>query len=233
MKKFSTFFSIIVVLFVLQPYSSLAQSQQNSPRRFKQALYDELKAMAKTDQFAAYKLYTPEGKNLMSPARRETYKDSVFRTHKKRLEAIFNQYGYPGYDLVHKNGEANFWLMVQHCDFAPVFQQKILKAMLTQVQQGNAGRKHYALLTDRVRINTGKKQLFGTQIQYDLSIGKPYPKPLEDEANVDKRRKKIGLEPLNKYLNDISEIHFTMNKQLYLKKGIKKPYKYPLTTYKK
>jgi hypothetical protein len=57
-----------------------------------------------------------------------------------------------------------------------------------------------------VQRNTGKKQLYGTQLSFD-SKGNLFdgtnkiiiPKDLVDPENVDKRRKKLGLEPLEQY----------------------------------
>jgi hypothetical protein len=81
---------------------------------FNQSLADELKAMAVIDQVAAY-IRQGEYKQW-SQARWDKFKDSVFTTHKVRLEKIFNEFGYPGYSLVGEEGSNNFWLMVQHSD---------------------------------------------------------------------------------------------------------------------
>ena len=57
-----------------------------------------------------------------------------------------------------------------------------------------------------VQRNTGKKQLYGTQLSFDGkgnlfdSTNKIIvPEDLVDPENVDKRRKKMGLEPLEQY----------------------------------
>jgi hypothetical protein len=50
-------------------------------------------------------------------------------------------------------------------------------------------------LTDRVLIGEGKKQLYGTMMRV-AEDGKFVPEPIEDEANVDKRRAALGLQPL-------------------------------------
>ena len=84
-----------------------------------------------------------------------------------------------------------------------------------------------AYLTDRVRINTGRPQLFGTQMLYDGDQARAYPKPLEDPAQVDHRRAKAQMEPLVDYVNGICESHFAMNRAHYAEKGITKPYQYP------
>ena len=59
-----------------------------------------------------------------------------------------------------------------------------------------------------------------------METGQAYPKPLEDSLGVNERRKSIGLEPIEEYLNGMTEMHFEMNKEHYLKKGVTEPILY-------
>ena len=64
-----------------------------------------------------------------------------------------------------------------------------------------------AYLTDRVLVAEGKKQKYGTQFtQVD---GKHQPQPIEDEANVDKRRKDLGLSTMAEYTKQIEKMYGT------------------------
>jgi hypothetical protein len=74
-----------------------------------------------------------------------------------------------------------------------------------------------------VNLNLGKKQVYGTQVTYRLDSCEAIPKPLTDSLNVNTRRKEVGLEPIEDYLNMMSEMHFEMNKAVYESKGIHKP----------
>ena len=114
---------------------------------------------------------------------------------------------------------------MQHCDKFPEFQKKILKEMNKEVKKKNANPNNYAYLYDRVEANAGRKQLFGTQLNYEVeTTGRAYPKfGLIDSANVDKIRKEYNLEPLKDYLNEVTTMHYEMNKEHYQKKGITKP----------
>ncbi|MFT5751386.1 MAG: hypothetical protein ACI828_001623 [Flavobacteriales bacterium] len=49
------------------------------------------------------------------------------------------------------------------------------------------------------------------------------PKKIADSATVNERRTSMGLEPLEDYLNSMSQSHFHMNKEYYAKKGITAP----------
>ena len=193
---------------------------------FNQGLANELKEMAEIDQIAAY---IPQGEyEKMSDEQWNSFKDSVFTTHEKRLKQIFDQYGFVGINLAGKEGSNNFWLMVQHADHNAEFQKEVLDKMKIEVDKGNAIPSNYGLLVDRVKLNTGEKQIFGTQVTYNMNTGQAYPKDLEDSLNVNERRKSIGLEPIEVYLNGMSEMHFEMNKNVYLKKGITEPRLYEI-----
>jgi len=220
-------FLIITALMIISLGNLYAQKNGAA---LNQPLADSLAEMVKVDQIAAY---IPTGKyKELSPADWQHFKDSVFGTHQAILEKMFNRYGYPGYDLVGKEGSQHFWLMVQHCDKQPAFQEKVLTAMKKQVDKGNADPKNYAYLVDRVMLNTGRKQVYATQVTYNLDSCQAIPRPLQDSATVNARRNKMGLPPVEEYLNGMSDMHFTMNKAMYEKKGITKPklYVVPATT---
>ena len=55
-------------------------------------------------------------------------------------------------------------------------------------------KEQYALMKDRILMDDGKPQIYGTQ----WHNGKLYK--LESPENVNKRRKEMGLEPLEQYL---------------------------------
>lgn len=191
---------------------------------FNQDLADELKKMAEIDQIAAY---IPQGEyKKMSSDEWRSFKDSVFTTHQTRLKQIFDQHGFVGFDLAGKDGSQNFWLMVQHSDHTPDFQKQVLEKMKIEVEKGNAKPSNYGLLVDRVKLNTGENQVYGTQVSYNMNICQAYPKSLEDSVNVNKRRKSVDLEPIEEYLNRMSISHFEMNKEFYLNKGVTGPQLY-------
>ena len=67
---------------------------------------------------------------------------------------------------------------------------------------GEASPDDVALLTDRVLIRQGKKQLYGTQFQ-SIKDGRVTFMPIENEGDVDKRRESVGLPPLSEYRQQI------------------------------
>lgn len=207
---------ILTTVLAIACLHSIAQT-----KKFNQPLADSLAKWVKVDQIAAY-IRTDEYKNW-SDERWDKFKDSVFTTHQRILADVFKKYGYPGYDQVGKVGSNNFWLMVQHCDKQPDFQTQVLKAMKNEVDKNNADPKNFAYLTDRININTGQKQVYATQLTYNTKLCQAMPRPLVDSANVNIRRKQVGLEPVEVYLNQMSRLHFEMNKKNYEEQGIHEP----------
>lgn len=195
---------------------------------YDKVLADSLVAWVKIDQIAANAKSNKPPFSQMNAVQWQQYKDSVFNTHQSILAGIFKQQGYPGYDVVGIAGAHNFWLMVQHCDHQPDFQLLVLQAMEKEVLKKNADVKDFAYLTDRVALNTGKKQLYGTQVTYNTKICRAYPKPVADSLQMNNRRKRIGMPPVEVYLNEISQFHFEMNKASYEAKGITKAQQYPI-----
>jgi len=95
--------------------------------------------------------------------------------------------------------------------------------MRLEIEKENADPRNYAFLTDRVLINTGKKQLYGTQTLFNFNTAQAYPKALEDSINVNERRAQMELEPIEEYLNGMSQRTYDMNKEMFLAKGILGP----------
>jgi hypothetical protein len=72
-------------------------------------------------------------------------------------------------------------------------------------RDGEVTKEDVAFLTDRVLLADGKKQRYGTQ--FKKVGGRFVPQPIEDEANVDERRKEVGLPSLGEYAKQLSEIY--------------------------
>ena len=128
------------------------------------------------------------------------------------LKRIVKKYGYPSHSLIGESSSHNFWLMVQHADSDLNFQKSLLKMMLGEVKKNNASARDYAYLVDRVRINSGKPQLNGSQIIVkDASKGYEL-KPVFKPAELNQRRQQMGLPPVEEYLAKANELFFELNK---------------------
>jgi hypothetical protein len=167
----------------------------------KEALRQELQAMVKEDQ---------DARNAMIQAKATDEKllkrmEEIDTKNTKRMKEIVAKVGWPGKSLVGKEGADNAFLLVQHADRDGAFQKECLPLLEKAVKQGEASGKNLAYLTDRLLVADKKKQRYGTQ--FTRKDGEWAPFPIEDEANVDKRRKEVGLESMAEYTKALRELY--------------------------
>jgi hypothetical protein len=105
--------------------------------------------------------------------------------------------GWPPASVVGEDGSAAAGLIAQHADHHPEWQRAFLDALAAAVDQGEATRRQLAYLEDRVRVNAGRPQLYGTQ--FTVVGGSFGPHPIEDPASLDQRRAAAGLQPFAEY----------------------------------
>lgn len=115
-----------------------------------------------------------------------------------RVRSIIDKHGWLGKEVVGARGNATLFLVIQHSDLQT--RKKYLPLMREAVANGKAKAEHLALLEDRVALEHGYRQIYGSQVYNDPGTRKSYLAPLEDPDNVDTRRAKIGLQPLSEYL---------------------------------
>jgi hypothetical protein len=121
------------------------------------------------------------------------------------IKPLFDKYGYLGNDKVGDQSSHYFWLLVQHADFHPDFQERVLIKMKEEVDKGNAPIKDYAYLFDRVKVNSGQLQMYGTQMTLDLLHYSYVPKPLLEPDKLNERRKQAGLSPIEDYIKIMND----------------------------
>ncbi|MEM9562302.1 MAG: DUF6624 domain-containing protein [Actinomycetota bacterium] len=115
-----------------------------------------------------------------------------------RLIEIVDEYGWPAPDVFGVDAASAAWLIAQHSDADPAFQQRAL-VLLTETGDYPSKGGHVALLTDRVATNTGQPQVYGSQV--GCSGDRPIPDPdLAQPDRVGELRTDVGLEPLADYL---------------------------------
>lgn len=112
--------------------------------------------------------------------------------------------------MVGQESSNHYFTLVQHSDFNQDFQQRVLKIMRREVDNKNASGKQYAFLTDRIAITKGEPQVYGTQL---LMSGNSKIKPCIAPDKLNKRRKSVGLEPIEEYLKKSNEVFYEMNPQ--------------------
>lgn len=116
-----------------------------------------------------------------------------------RAMAIIDTNGWLSKEDIGEVANETLFLCIQHAD-NKVIQSKYLPILRQATKDGCAEGWHYAFLADRILLNSGEKQKFGTQTITEN--GKfSFIVPLQEPDKVDAYRKELGLEPLNDYLN--------------------------------
>jgi len=195
------------------------QNMDEQEAKFNRPLIRELDSIQAEDQKFRSKennieiLYGADSKEMKELWKTIQEKDS---TNLLRVKEILDKYGWLGYDVIGYEGSTTLFLVIQHSDQKT--QEKYLPIMRDAVKDRKADPSQLALLEDRVALGQGKKQIYGSQIIKDPITGRDTIAPIEDFANVDKRRAEVGLEPLEEY---VSHWGIVLNKKD--KKGVKKP----------
>lgn len=114
------------------------------------------------------------------------------------VETLIAQYGWMGKSFVGDRGNSTLFLVIQHADLET--QLRYFPLLQKSVEMGESQPSHLALLHDRILMRQGKKQIYGSQVIFN-SKGEQEFYPIEDEKNVNIRRAKMGMQPLEEYAN--------------------------------
>lgn len=134
----------------------------------------------------------------------ENVDDSTFRKQDSLnrivLKGIIDQIGWPGFLEVGYDGENSTFLVAQHSDNDLIFQKQCLDWMKIGFDTKNITISNYALIIDRYLINTGRMQLFGTQVYFDPELKKTIQKECYYTSEINSLRKLYQLNSLEDYL---------------------------------
>jgi len=119
---------------------------------------------------------------------------AIDRRTAARMAEIVRKTGWPGRTQVGRDGAHAAWLLVQHADHDLELQRECLALLERAVAEDEATAREYAYLADRVAVWEGRPQRYGTQF-----LDPHTPRPIEDEAHLDERRRAVGLEPMADY----------------------------------
>ena len=114
------------------------------------------------------------------------------------LRAVVALAGWPRISVYGRTAAENAWLIVQHADDQPEFQERALALMEPLLADHEVDPRNYALLFDRVALARRRPQLYATQFGEGIG-GCLAARPVEDRAHVDERRAAMGLPPLAEY----------------------------------
>ncbi|MFK7953816.1 MAG: DUF6624 domain-containing protein [Ekhidna sp.] len=109
------------------------------------------------------------------------------------VKSIIDEFGWMGKSRIGDMANQAIYLTIQHSSnsddriqYFPLLQQSC--------DEGESDKSDMATMYDRIQVEAGKDQLYGTQSR--MVDGQLQLYPIEDEPNVNKRRKKVGLRKL-------------------------------------
>lgn len=116
--------------------------------------------------------------------------------------SIIEKCGIPTLNEVTQKEMTAIWLGLQHT--TKKHRKKYFPQIEKAVKNGDLSKQQYALMKDRILMDEGKPQIYGSQIQ----DGKLYQ--LENPETVNERRKKMGMGTIEEYLKRFN-IQFNPN----------------------
>lgn len=137
----------------------------------------------------------------------QRYNQEMANLHNRNAEIlneIIDKIGYPTIDKVGKEASEAAWLVIQHSIGRPYFMKKSVELLKVAVNENKANPISLAYLTDRIAVFEGKPQLYGTQFDWDAN-GEMNPNQFDNIAKVNQRRKKLGLNTLEKQTEIMKE----------------------------
>jgi hypothetical protein len=156
--------------------------------------YDSLKTVLEniydTDQGIREKLMVSKGEELGKIGYQMMQIDSV---NQARIKPILHRYGWLPKSKVGEKASDAIFFVIQHSGFE--LMRQYFPSLKDLASKGEANPTHAAMMEDRLLVNEGKKQIYGTQATSDSSTnGKTYIWPIKNPDMVNQLRKETGFD---------------------------------------
>ena len=132
------------------------------------------------------------------------------------VEKIVRKYGWIGVDSIGIRANEAIFLVVQHCPDGLSKRTDLnyfLNELKESIDRKQTNKKFYPYLYDRLKMQEGKKQLFGTQFITDDNGGASLY-PIENEKNLNDRRMEYGLSPIESYVKKMFNLQYVYKDSL-------------------
>ena len=122
--------------------------------------------------------------------------------------SILEQCGMPTSKEIDRRHIETIFLVVQHSKVK--YQKKYFALLEESAKNGDLNESSIAKLKDRILVNEEKPQIYGTQLKIDINTNTVELYEIENPEFVNKRRKQVGLEPIEEYLKKY-KLEFNIN----------------------
>jgi hypothetical protein len=135
----------------------------------------------------------------------ETSADSVqinYAAHGKLMKELIDDYGWPKSKEIGEEGADALFMVLQNQPFE--VRQKYFKVIKRAAITDPLMRQHKAEFVDRLRLDQGKKQKYGTQYGLDETKQSIVLYPVVNPLRLDARRLRVGMEPIERWQKSIN-----------------------------
>jgi hypothetical protein len=165
-------------------------------------LEHKIAVLEKRDQVAREAMWAPRHLSDARKRQLEAAMEKADHTSSQFVSAVLRDCGWPRRSQIGTEAALAFSLLTVHATAQPALQRYALHLMTPLVATGEASKQYFAILTDKIRVGAGEKQLYGTQLD-----GKLTPFAIDDEVDVDVRRAALGMETLKDYIEEARAVY--------------------------
>ena len=195
----------VALLFVLVGFTQLSFAQVDN----RELLIKQLDSIGIIDQLYRGQLETTRAKFAADSSSQGVELRKLFKLMKQTdslnlitVTSIINEYGWLSTEEIGESANATLFMVIQHADLKT--QEKYLPIMRIAAKNKKLKATTLALLEDRIAMLQGRKQIYGSQVAWNLKTNKYTIMPMLDPDHVDVRRAEIGLGPYSAYLSDMN-----------------------------
>ncbi|GGH07524.1 DUF6624 domain-containing protein [Mucilaginibacter phyllosphaerae] len=114
------------------------------------------------------------------------------------VKAVIKKYNWPYDSFISKEESRIIFITIQHAKLS--VQKQYVSLISDAARIGKIKFTHLGLLQDRIAIQEGKPQIYGTQIGQDSETKEYFVLPVINMNLIDERRKLMGFTPMADYL---------------------------------
>lgn len=187
---------LIIILFFFIPICSFSQTRLecDSLTKLLEKVYIDDQKYRLDEWNSTIQKHGPNSKEFIDLIKKMNSQDSI---NISIVSNIIDKYGWLSKEQISEEANGTLFLVIQH---APLQSQlKYLPVLKEAVDAKKAKSADYAMLVDRTNMYQGKFQIYGSQFNYD-SKGNIHVYPIFNEPYVNKRRKSVGLPPMEEYV---------------------------------
>lgn len=182
------------------PAPRKSSDKNSQPPGFDRKLFDELTKMALKQRELLQEIVA---KDQAKQSDREKL-HQLYEKNTARLCEILKTSGWPTSSVVERAGVLSAFEILKSSSSYEL-QRDLVPVIIAAIKKDPIQKSEFAGLFDRLRVSAGMKQLFGTQAVSAGGFLILYP--IEDEANVNARRREFGLSPMRDNIAKMERIY--------------------------